>query len=355
MLKHKLISGYKLGGSRRQWLKLGISAGIGLILLVALSIFGVRRVYLNQLKPVNNDQTIRVVTIPTGSSVGQIGSLLKNQSLIKSSWAFEWYVRSKELGDDLLAGTYALRQSQSIPEIVDILKQGKIATDLVTILPARRLDQIKADLINYGFDQTSVDAALNPANYPNHPALVDKPVTASLEGYLYPESFQKTAETTPQTIIRQSLDEMAKRLTPSVRAAFAAHGLNTHQAIIMASIVEQEVSKPEDRAQVAQVFYSRLHDNLRLQSDVTAYYGAILANQPPSTSFDSAYNTYLHDGLPVGPISNVSEDSLKSVANPAPTDWLYFVAGDDGNTYFSRTLEEHQALTAKYCKKLCHQ
>jgi UPF0755 protein len=146
---------------------------------------------------------------------------------------------------------------------------------------------------------------------------------------------------------------MAKYLTPSVRSAFAAQGLSAYQGIILASIVEKEVSKPSDRAQVAQVFLSRLKQDMMLGSDVTAYYGAIVAGKEPSVTYDSAYNTRIHKGLPAGPISNVSENSLQAIASPAGTDWLYFVAGDDGNTYFSKTLEEHEALTQQHCHALC--
>jgi UPF0755 protein len=90
-----------------------------------------------------------------------------------------------------------------------------------------------------------------------------------------------------------------------------------------------------------------------LQSDVTAFYGAILAGQPPSVSYDSSYNTYLHPGLPPGPISNVSQSSLNAVAHPANTTWLYFVAGDNGTVYFSQTAQQHQAQVEEYCKQLC--
>jgi UPF0755 protein len=90
-----------------------------------------------------------------------------------------------------------------------------------------------------------------------------------------------------------------------------------------------------------------------LQSDPTAFYGAAKDGQEPSLRHDSPYNTYLYKGLPPGPISNVSESSLRAVAFPAQTDWLYFVAGDDGKTHFSKTLEKHNELTRKYCKKLC--
>ncbi len=92
---------------------------------------------------------------------------------------------------------------------------------------------------------------------------------------------------------------------------------------------------------------------MNLGSDVTAFYGAIIAGQPPTVAYDSPYNTRIHSGFPAGPISNVSESSLEAVAYPATTDWLFFVAGDDGITYFSKTNEEHEALTAQHCKKLC--
>ena len=117
----------------------------------------------------------------------------------------------------------------------------------------------------------------------------------------------------------------------------------------------RKLVKSADRPVVAQVFLKRYKEDMRLGSDVTAYYGARLAGKEPSLGYDSPYNTRLHSGLPPGPISNVSAGSLEAVAFPAQTDWLYFVAGDDGITHFSKTLQEHEALTAKYCKKLCSQ
>ena len=88
---------------------------------------------------------------------------------------------------------------------------------------------------------------------------------------------------------------------------------------------------------------------MNLQSDVTAFYGSRLAGQGENVNVDSSYNTYLHPGLPSGPVSNVSDSSLQAVAHPASTDWLYFVSDNQGNTYFSSTLEEHKALTAQHC------
>jgi UPF0755 protein len=200
-----------------------------------------------------------------------------------------------------------------------------------------------------------VEAALNPSNHLANPALVDKPNNASLEGYIYPDSYEKTSTTTPQQIIEESLGEMNRQLTPDLRDAIAQEGLSAYQGLTVASIVEQEVSNQSDRAQAAQVFLSRLHNGMSLGSDVTAYYGAILAGRTPSTTYNSPYNTLIHTGLPPTPISNVSASSLQAVAHPAQTGWLYFVTGDDGVTHFSHTLAEHNAATAQYCHKLCSQ
>lgn len=329
---------------------------LGVLVVMSLAtVVVIRRVYDENLKPVSLSQKSTIVTIPSGASGSQIARILKKAGVIRTTWAFEWYVHSHEIIDQLQAGTYAFTPSQSVPDIAAILTQGKVATKLVTILPGKRLDQIRAGLINAGFKPAAVDAALEPTQYENLPALVDKPAGASLEGYLYPDSFQKTAETNPTTIVRESLNEMGDHLTPGLRAAFTARGFNTYQAITLASIVEQEVSKPTDQAQAAQVFFKRLASGMPLGSDVTAFYGAILAGQPPSLSYDSPYNTLQHSGLPPGPISNVTTQALQAVANPAETDWLFFVAGDDGTTHFEHTATEHEADAAQYCHTLCTQ
>jgi len=316
----------------------------------------VRHVYHDNLKPLSSVRTVHVITVPSGASVGKIATILKKNGVIRSDWAFQWYVSSQEVRDKLQAGTYALRPSQSVAEIVSLMTQGRVATALVTIPPGRRIDEVRSILINNGFNAAEVDRALKPDLYRGLPALVELPRgVKSLEGYIYPESIQKDANTTPQQLLTKFLDQMQKRLTPDVRNGFVAQGLTVYQGITLASIVEMEVSKPSDRPIVAQVFLSRLHQHMRLGSDVTAFYGSVLADKPPSVSFDSPYNTHLHDGLPPGPISNVSAESLDAVAHPASTDWLYFVSGDDGNTYFSHTLEEHEALVQQHCKKLCAQ
>ncbi|HSW85548.1 MAG TPA: endolytic transglycosylase MltG [Candidatus Saccharimonadales bacterium] len=333
----------------RIWWLLGI-----LIFLILSGIAVSRHVYNQDLKPVSNSQATQIFNVDEGQSVKQISNNLESRHLIRSAWAFQLYVHSKELTNKLQAGTYAISPSQTTPSIITTLTKGKVATRLVTILPGRRIDQVRADLINDGFAPPSVDQALNPAQYSDLPVLAFKPAEVNtLEGLLWPDSFQKDSSTSPALIIRESLTEMGNHLTSDVQSAFASENLNTYQGLILSSIVDQEVSKSSDQPQVAQVFLSRLKANSVLGSDVTAKYGSIVAGQSPNLNYDSPYNTLKHPGLPPTPISTISDTSLAAATHPASTNWLYFVTGDDGTTYFTTTFEDQQAISAKYCHKLC--
>lgn len=349
------MANYTLYARVRRWPKRILYTALVLVVLLAVSVLVVRRFYDESLRPVSNDNNEKVFVVSPNETVSKISNDLHNAGLIRQPWSFERYVSDKKLGSKLQAGTYRLSPSQSAAQIANAIAQGKVAVDLIVLVPGQRIDQLKEAFIKAKFDPAAVNAAFDPSQYSSSPALADKPAGASLEGFLYPDSYQKDAMTDPKLIIQDSLKEMADHLTPDVRAGFASHGLTVYQGVTLASIVEREVSAPNDRAQVAQVFFSRLSSDMPLQSDATTSYGAILAGQKPTNTFPSAYNTYQNKGLPVGPISNVSNSSLQAVAHPAGTDWLYFVAGDDGHTHFSKTLEDHQAQVAQYCKKLCSQ
>lgn len=349
---------YAINGGRKTWRRIILSLIVVILLVAVGGMLTVRRAYTSNLKPISASQKVQLFTVANGATVQEIGADLESQGLIRKAWAFEAYVRTQNLRDKLQAGTYALRPNQTTQEIVTVLTQGQVATDSVTILPAQRLDQIRKVLISSGYSADSVDTALDPSLYTDHPALADKPRDASLEGYLFPETFQKTADTKPETIIRASLDQMQKQLTPELREGIVRQGLTVHQGVIIASIVEQEVSNPEDKPIVAQVFLKRLREGIQLGSDVTSIYGAIVGGHPEysiaeSIGFDSPYNTRIRSGMPPGPISNSGSLSLQAVAKPAQTNFLFFVAGDDGKTYYSNTDAEHQENVRKHCIKLC--
>ena len=352
------IKSDKQGASRRV---LPVVLAVGIACIVSLSWIS-WRYYQQQLEPVSTDTQAVLFEIEAGAAPQSIADQLEDAGLIRASWAFSWYLRSEGIRGDIKAGTFSLEPRLSSQEIAAIITRPDDTSSLITIPPERRIDEIKTILINAGFDPEAVDEALDPAAHADHPALVDKPASASLEGYLYPETFQIDQGTTAIEVVQLSLNEMANRLTPDFKEAVAQQGLSVHEAITLASVVEREVTadNPQDRPQVAQVFYRRLAEEMRLESDITAYYGAALAGLNPRDhpGYHSPYNTYQNDGLPPGPISNVSDSSLEAVAQPAQTNYLYFVSGDpDENgistTHFSSTLDEHRRLTQLYCTEQC--
>lgn len=323
------------------------------ISFLIISIAGGRVWYVVNLRPAQFASSPTKVVIEKGSSEEAIAKLLKEKKLIRSELAFKTYVKNSKYSGQLKSGSYELDGTLSTQEIVAMLGGGKEASVLFTIGPGLRLDQIKARFVKAGYTEAEVDSALDPSQYVNHQALASKPKTSSLEGYLYPESFKITAETPAKEIIRQSLDEMAKRLTVERTTAFTQQGLNTHQAVILASMIEKEISIKEDKRVVAQIFLKRLREGISLGSDVTYIYAAAVFGGIESPELDNPYNTRIYTGLPPGPVSNVSDSSLDAVAYPADTDYLFFITGDDGKTYYGKTISEHENNIRLYCQKLC--
>jgi UPF0755 protein len=336
---------------RRVWTVIAV-----LVVLIIAGTVVVQRIYSANLEPVSNSNILQYVTVASGSSVKEIAAQLQSDGLIRSSQVFEWYVTINNDRSKLQAGTYSFAPSQSTSVIAEAIGNGKIATKLVTILSGQTLSQIRQTFIKSGFSATSVDAAFNADLYRNnYPALADNPGSASLEGFIWPDSYQKASSTDPAQIVAEALTEMQQHLTQNIRTGFAAEGLSVYQGVSLASIVEQEVPGQNDRNQVAQIFIKRLQIGMPLGSDVTALYGSVQAGVAASLTYDSPYNTLIHTGLPPGPIGTVSDGSLQAVAHPANTAWLYFVTGDDGTTHYAQTLQQHQANVSQYCHKLCSQ
>lgn len=326
---------------------------IGLVCLGG--IWALRSWYSSSLRSVSSSTMTKDFTVTDGMSVHDIAGGLAKAKLIRSAKAFETYVRSNEYADKLQAGTYNLSPSMTTPMIVRKMVIGDVSRNLLTILPAKRLDQIKQAFAKAGYSQSEINGAFNPANYADHPALTSLPKGASLEGYLYPDSFQRQSGTPASAIIRESLDEMNKHLSVDVTSGFAAHGLSTYQGITLASIVAAETDDPAAQPMVAQVFLSRLKQNMALGSDVTAFYASALAGKKPSVDIESPYNTRIHTGLPPGPIGNVTDSALRAVAHPAATNYLFFITGDDKKLYFAHTEAEHEQNITAHCAKSCGQ
>jgi UPF0755 protein len=210
----------------------------------------------------------------------------------------------------------------------------------------------KKVLLEAGYNQAEIDAAFKKTY--ESPLFQDKPANADLEGYIYGETYTFSAGSTVEQILQRTFDEFYAAISENdLISGLRAQGFNLYQGVTLASIIQREVSGQADSAQVAQIFLKRLNEGMPLGADATFVYVANKAGITPTVDLDSPYNTRIHTGLPPGPISAPGVAALQAVAHPAEGDYLYFVSGDDGKNYYSRTIEEHEKNTREYCKINC--
>lgn len=314
--------------------------------------FGLNKWYKNNLKPLSKTQSRIKVKVTPGLNAEQIGELLQKHGVIRSAKAFSWYTNGSGQRNKLQAGTYLFSPSQPVETIADWLANGKTNIFNVIILPGQTISQLKNQLKKDGFKEKEINQALN-ANYQS-PILSGKPKGASLEGYLFPDTYKIDGETSLNQLFQKVFNNFWQQIKQNnLETKFKKHGLSVRQAVILASIIQKEDSNPKIQPKIAQVFYKRLNSNIPLGSDVTFIYAAKLMGVKATPDLHSPYNTRIVKGLPPGPIANFNLSALKAVANPASTDYLYFVAGDNGQVYFAKTEVEHQQNVDNYCHKLC--
>lgn len=338
--------------SRRQTVTL-LLACIGVLLLAATASTAIW--YNWAISPRSSDvHQVRVVVEP-GETATSIADTLYSQELIRSRFAFGLYTQLSGTRNKLQAGGYVLSANQSVSSIVEHMVDGKTDEFNITIPPGLTLDELRTHFRDDGFSDAEITRAFN-ADY-DHPLLATRPANATLEGYVYPETYRMNADQSLETIMERTFDQMYKVMEEGKYLdEFAKRGLNIHQAITLASIVQKEVKNPADQKQVAQVFLKRLAIGMQLGSDVTYMYAAEQLGVDASPSLDSPYNTRKYAGLPPGPIANMNPSALAAVAFPAPGEYLYFVAGDgddEGKTFFAMTEDEHNANVAAHCHILC--
>lgn len=334
----------------RKWLWLLIIPLVIVILAVA-SLVASLLWYQDALQPRSGSTTSVAVQVETGATVDQVAKELEQKGVIKSSLALTLYMKLNNK-NTIKTGTYFFAPNQSVSEIVSWLNDGRVGTRKVTILPGQTIKEIKKSLIDNGYTQADVDAAF--AKTYTGPLFAGKPASTTLEGYIFPETYFVTSDSTADQLLQRTFDEFEKHIdSGNIRAQLTAHGFNLYQGITLASIITKEVSNPTDQKQVAQVFETRLSRGMMLGSDVTYHYAADLLGVAASPDINSPYNTHKFAGLPPGPIANFNMSALEAVASPSAGEYLYFVAGDDGKTYYATTFEQHQANIQKYCIKLC--
>ncbi|MEO6728115.1 MAG: endolytic transglycosylase MltG [Candidatus Saccharimonas sp.] len=352
---------------RKKWM--GIL--IVFIALVVLAI-GAWLTYLALLQPVDSrDSSAQKIVIKSGQSFGEVAQTLQERALIKSPLAFEIMARLAGKHNDVKAGTCTLKRSEPASEILDKITSGCHDFKSVTFYPGATIYKSRSKptsldvtdvLLEAGYSQAEIDTALaHPYTTGGINLFANKPAGTDLEGYIYGETYYVDVDATAEEVIQIALNQMASDIEAGEYIAkFKAQGLTLYQGITLASIVQRELSCTTgatgcytNQQKIAQVFYSRLSNGMTLGSDVTFYYAADKLSLEPTTTIDSPYNTRRYAGLPPGPIAAPGKHALDAVANPASTDYLFFIAGDDGKVYFAHTDAEHNENVTKYCQTLC--
>ncbi|MZP31256.1 endolytic transglycosylase MltG [Heliobacterium undosum] len=325
----------------------GILAIIGII--AAVIAFQTYQQGLEPLEPGNRQEI--VVEIPSNVTARDIGDILEDKKVIRSSRAFANYARGHG-GESLKAGEYTLSPSLSVPDILNLLIEGKTRLYSFTIPEGYTTRQIVDLLAGKGLvDRDAFRKAL--AQTPMEYDYVKKlPANENrLEGFLFPATYRIQRDTSPEEIVRMLVSRFDQEMTPEVRARMKELNIGVRDTVVLASLIEREAQKAEDRPVISAVFRNRLNKGMKLEACSTIQY---LLGQPKAKLYykdlqiESPYNTYKYAGLPPGPIANPGKASLQAALYPTKTDYLYFVAKGDGYHQFSRTFNEHLQAVAKY-------
>lgn len=286
----------------------------------------------------------QIFVVEKGWTLTRIANELETAGMIKSARSFINYGKQENTVEKLQAGQYLLSPHMSVPEMMDALVSGKIVTKTFTIPEGYNLRQIAQVLVKAGFTtEEEFWQAVREGDYA-YDFLADLPKDEKrLEGYLFPDTY-----IIPDGMpIEKILDVMLRRFVEVYgQIGENKSGLNMHQLVTLASIVENEAKLDEERPYVASVFLNRLKNNWKLESCATIQYHYDVKKERllySDLEIDSPYNTYKHQGLPPGPISSPGKASLEAVAQALESDYFFFVAKEDGSGghVFSSSLSEH--------------
>ena len=310
--------------------------------------------------------TLEPFTVSPGETATIVASRLLQDGFITDESLFRLFMRYNGIDLSLEAGDFLLARSMIMPEIAEALQRARFIEVSVTIPEGLRAEEI-ADLLTEQniMDGAAFLAAVRTTDLKlmgltkSYPFLANRPPGASLEGYLFPDTYRLPAHAKPADLIGRMLDNFADKVTPELIAQGQAKGLTLYQMLTVAAIVERETPRLDERPIVASVYLNRVAKGMLLNADPTVQYA--MGYQPATGQWwktpvlleeyqtvQSPYNTYLYPGLPPGPICSPGITAIQSVAAPATTEYLYFVATGDGGHVFAVTAEEHAANVKAY-------
>ncbi|PIZ69343.1 MAG: endolytic transglycosylase MltG [Candidatus Portnoybacteria bacterium CG_4_10_14_0_2_um_filter_43_36] len=286
--------------------------------------------------PLDSQGQEKVFVIEKGEGLKTVADKLEKENLVRQKFWFTAYVFYRGWAGQLKAGEFILSPSMTTPEIAREIIGQALAQEIKVTIPE-------------GFALKKIDARLAAAGLIRAGELLAQ--SSNLEGYLFPDTYQFEKDAGLDEIIGKMTDNFDQKVDQDLRDEIAAQGKTLKEIVALASIIEKEVSNDGDRQIVSGIFWQRLKDNYPLQSCATIAYILGIDKWRYSiddTKIDSPYNTYQNTGLPPGPICNPGLKSIEAAIYPQKTDYYFFLSKPDGETVFSKTLEEHNLNKAKY-------
>jgi len=297
------------------------------------------------------------VEIPAGAGTRAIGDRLVAAGVVRDRLTYRAALWLSGQSRRLKAGEYRFDGPATPLDVIAKIARGDVYVVSITF----REGLTVADMANL-FESHGLGPAAAFALAARDTSLVHDidPAARNLEGYLFPETYSVPRHTDASHLVKMMVDGFMHVLTPDLKAAALERGLSIRQLVTLASIVEKETGRPEERPLVAAVYENRLRIGMGLQCDPTVIYALQLAGlyngnlRRDDLHFDSPYNTYRYAGLPPGPIASPGKASLEAAAHPADVDYIYFVSRNDGTHEFARTLADHNRNVQKFQVQYFH-
>lgn len=298
-----------------------------------------------------NGSVVRDISFPPGSGIRKLADELKTGGIIRSSWHFVLLTRLRGQAHKLKAGEYRFNDGMTPTQILNKLVSGDVDYRKFSLPEGYSIYQVAELLEQKGYFKK--DAFLGKCR--DATLLSRLGVDAqSVEGYLYPATYNLSRGGSEEQLLARMVAQFDKKYEEVAKNGGTIVKMSRHEIVTLASLIEKEAVLPEEKPLISSVFHNRLRINMPLQSDPTAVYGVRAFSGKVSKSDiqrPSPYNTYLHQGLPPGPIGNPGVDAIQAALNPPRSDYLYFVARQDGTHQFSRTLDEHNRAVERYLRR----
>jgi UPF0755 protein len=331
-----------------------IAVGLGIVLVLGLAAAGAGGYWLwsrisTPYAAFAGDEVF--VEVPPGESTRGIGRRLAEAGVVRDELTFRLAWRWQGRGRSLKAGEYRFTGEATPAAVIDRIARGDVFLLPITFPEGLTFEEQAAVFERAGFGPAADFIAA--ARVPDRIRHLD-PGADTLEGYLFPDTYLLPRRTSAEALVARMTTRFEEMFDPAWRDEAAARGLTVRQLVTLASLVEKETARADERHVVSAVYNNRLRIGMPMQCDPTVIYALKLAGQwdgnitRADLRFDSPYNTYRYPGLPPGPIAAPGRASLEAALHPADVDYLYFVSRNDGSHVFSRTLAEHNRAVQEW-------